>query len=107
MGQRKGRGLDPDTELEIKLDAVARRHSYELTERNEAVADSQNNRRGRTDLLAVAAGSVLGGYLGAPGSTHPADVYAAGLLILTGADPERIAAHVDDVRRAVETPRYG
>jgi len=38
---------------------------------------------------------------------HPApDAYTADLLILTGADPARITAHVDDVRRAVETPRY-
>jgi hypothetical protein len=107
MGRRGGRGLDPDTAIEIKLDANARRHSREDTPRDEAVADLRRIAGGRTDLLAVAAGSVLGGYLGAPTTSHPQDVYAAGLLILAGADPARIVAHVDDVRRAVEAPRYG
>lgn len=107
MGYRRGRGLDPDTAIEIKLDAIARRHSHEHTPRDEAVADLRAIADGRTDLLAMAAGSVLGGYLGAPRTTHPVDVYAAGLLILAGADPSKIVAHVDDVRRAVEAPRYG
>lgn len=99
--------IDPDTATEVKLDANARRHSLEHTPRDEAVAHLRAIADGRRDLLAVAAGSVLGGYLGAPRSTHPADVYAADLLILAGADPSQIVAHVDDVRRAVEKPRYG
>lgn len=107
MGNARSRRLDPDTALEIKLNAIARRHSHEHTPREEAVVDLRAIADGRTDLLATAAGSVLGGYLGAPCSTHPVDVYAAGLLILAGADPAKIVAHVDDVRRAVEAPRRG
>jgi hypothetical protein len=30
-----------------------------------------------------------------------------GLLILAGADPDLIVEQVDDVRKAVEAPRYG
>ena len=107
MGRRHSRRLDPDTAIEIKLDAIARRHSHDHTPRDEAVADLRAIADGRADLLALAAGSVLGGYLGDPCATHPVDVYAAGLLILAGADPAQIVAHVDDVRRAVEAPRYG
>ena len=59
----------------------------------EAMAD------GRADLLAAAAGSILGGYLSRPGSTHPQALYAAALLVLAGADVDRIVEHVDRARR--------
>lgn len=107
MSRRSGRGIQPDTALELKLDAIARRHNHQDTPRDEAVADLKRVADGRADLLAIAAGTVLGGYLGEPGMSHPGDVYAASLLILAGADPDKIVAHVDDVRRAVEAPRYG
>ena len=41
---------------------------------------------GRRNLLAVAAGSILGGYLSRPGSPHPQAVYSVVLLVLAGAD---------------------
>jgi hypothetical protein len=53
---------------------------------------------GRTDLLAAAAGSILGGYLDRPGSTHPQAVYAVALLVLAGADVDHIVKHVDRAR---------
>lgn len=93
--------------IEVKLDAIAPCHSHEHTPRDEAVAGLRAIAAGRSDLLAVAAGSILGGYLGAPRTTQLVDVYAAGLLILAEVDPSQIVAYVDDVRRAIEAPRYG
>lgn len=52
----------------------------EAVEQVEAMAD------GRRNLLAVAAGSILGGYLSRPGSPHPQAVYSVVLLVLAGAD---------------------
>lgn len=104
---RRGRDLSPDTAIEVKLDAVARRHGHELTPVVEAIADLRRIAGGRRDLMAAAAGSILGGYLGEPGTCNPVDVYSAGLLILAGADPDCIVAHVDDIRAAVQAPRYG
>lgn len=104
---RRGRGLSPDTATEVKLDAVARRHGHQLTPVPQALSDLREIAGGRRDLMAAAAGSILGGYLGEPGTCNPVDIYSAGLLILAGADPDKIVAHVDDIRRAVEAPRYG
>lgn len=104
---RRGRGLSPDTAIEVTLDAVARRHGHELTPVGDAIADLRDIAAGRRDLMASAAGSILGGYLGGPGTCNPVDVYSAGLLILAGADPDEIVAHVDDIRAAVQAPRYG
>ena len=54
---------------------------------------------GRDDLLAAAAGSILGSYLSRPGSTHPQAVYSVALLVLAGADVERIVEYVDRARQ--------
>lgn len=71
---RRGRNLSPDTAIEVKLDAVARRHGHELTPVAEAIADLRSIAVGRRDLMASAAGSILGGYLGEPGTCNPIDV---------------------------------
>lgn len=104
---RRSRGLSPDTAIEVKLDAVARRHGHELTPASDAIADLREIAGGRRDLMAAAAGSILGGYLGEPGVSNPVDVYSAGLLILAGADPDQIVEQVDDVRAVVQASRYG
>ena len=52
----------------------------------------------RVDLLAGAAGSILGGYLSRPGMSHPQMVYAAALLVMAGADVDLIVEHVDWAR---------
>ena len=53
---------------------------------------------GRADLLAAAAGTILGGYLARPGMSHPQTVYAVALLVLAGADVDLIVEHVDRAR---------
>lgn len=104
---RRGRGLSPDTTIEIKLDGVARKHGHELTPVHEAIENLREIANGRTDLMTSAAGSILGGYLGEPGMSNPVDVYAAGLLILAGVDADSIVAQVDDIRAVVSAARYG
>jgi hypothetical protein len=37
----------------------------------------------------------LGSYLSRPGSTHPQAIYSVALLVLAGADVDRIAEYVD------------
>lgn len=64
----------------------------------EAVATLEEMAGERADLLAAAAGSILGGYLSRPGSTHPQALYAVALLVLAGADVDGIVEHVDRAR---------
>jgi hypothetical protein len=64
----------------------------------EAVAQLEAMAAGRADLLAAAAGSILGGYLSRPGSTHPQAVYSVALLVLASADVDRIVGQVDRAR---------
>jgi hypothetical protein len=58
----------------------------------------RGDHQGRADLLAAAAGSILGGYLSKPGMSHPQAVYAVALLVLAGADVDVIVEHVDRAR---------
>ncbi len=62
---------------------------------------------GRTDLLALAAGGHLGGYLGDAGMTNPTSLLAGALLVLAGADPVEVVAHADVVRTRMEARQYG
>jgi hypothetical protein len=101
------RRLAPDTALEIKLAGTAARLIDaglpwgEIVERVQTLAD------GRTDLLALAAGGHLGGYLGDAGATNPTSLVAAAVLVLAGADAAAVVAYADAVRKRVEAPRYG
>lgn len=104
---RRGRGLDPDTRLEIALSGMAARLAHDVTPVAEAVAVLRGIGGGRTDLMAVAAGRILGGYLGEPQITNPARFLAAAYLVVAGADPALVVEHVDVVRRRVQAPRYG
>ena len=94
-----GRGIHPDVRLEIAPTGRATRLAHDDAPMREAVEQLRELAAGRTDLLAAAAGSILGGYLSRPGSTHPQAVYSVALLVLAGADVDLIVEHVDRARR--------
>ena len=91
--------MHPDTRLEVALNGTATRFAHADAPMREAVEQLEALASGRRDLLAAAAGQILGSYLSRPGSTHPQMVYAVALLVLAGADVERIVEHVDRARR--------
>ena len=74
-----GRGISPDVLLEVRLNGAATCLAHEDAPLREAVAQLEAMAGGRADLLAGAAGSILGSYLARPGSTHPQMVHAVAL----------------------------
>jgi len=91
--------MHPDVRLEVALNGAATRLAHADAPLREAVAQLEVMAAERTDLLAAAAGQILGGYLSRPGSTHPQAVYSVALLVLAGADVDLIVEHVDGARR--------
>ena len=98
----QGRGKHPDVRLEAALNGAATRLAHVDAPMSEAVAQLDEMASGRADLLAAAAGSILGGYLSRPGSTHSQALYAVALLVLAGADVDLIVERVDRARRRSE-----
>ncbi len=94
------RRLTDDQHLEIRLGSTARRLARAYVNRAEAVAELQELAGGRGDLLALACGRALGGFLAQPGTAHPGDLQVPALLHEAGADWTTIAAHADEARRA-------
>jgi hypothetical protein len=92
--------LTDDQHLEIRLTTTARRLARAYVDRAVAVAELQELADGRGDLLALACGRALGGFLALPGSAHPGDLQVPALLLEAGADWTTIAAHTDEARRA-------
>jgi hypothetical protein len=88
--------MRPHVRLEVALNGTATRLAREDTPLREAV--TQLETMAGADLLAVAAGSILGAYLSRPGMSHPQAVYAVALLVLAGADVDLIVEHVDRAR---------
>ena len=91
--------MHPDTRLEVALHGRATRLAHDDAPMREAVEQLKVLAGGRADLLAAAAGSILGGYLSRPGSTRPQALYAVALLVLAGADVHLIVEHVDRARQ--------
>jgi hypothetical protein len=100
------RRLHPDTALEISLIGTAARLHDDGLPAADIIAELRAIALGRADLLAIAAGNHLGGYLASPGMSHPATVTIAGYLIQAGADPQTITAEVDRVRKNVNRSGY-
>lgn len=98
--------MNPDTALEISLNATASRLHHEHVAPAEIVAELRKIAHGRADLLATAAAGHLGGYLAQPGMSHPATVTIAGYLVQAGADPTTIAAEVDRIRKNAAGSAY-
>jgi hypothetical protein len=97
-----GRGISADVTLKVRLNGAATRLAHADAPMQEAVEQLQALASGRADLLAAAAGSILGAYLSSPGTTHPNAVYAVALLVLAGADVDLIVEHVDQARARSE-----
>jgi hypothetical protein len=105
MGARRG-GISPDTALEISLNGTAARLHHEGLPAADIIAELRRIANGRADLLAKAAATHLGGWLAAPGMSHPATVTIAGYLVQAGADPETITAAVDQTRKNASGSDY-
>ena len=89
---------DPDRFREIALSATARRLAQEEADYREAVLQLRALADGRADLLAIAAGGLLGSYLARATVTDPRLVRAAALLVEAGADPSRTVRETDEIR---------
>ena len=64
-----------------------------------AVVELRHMAEGRADLLASAAGSQIGTYLGSPRKADPNHLLAGTLLLLAGADSELVEDAVESVRQ--------
>lgn len=90
--------LTDDQHLEIRLSSTARRLARAHVDRAVAVEELRKIAGGRGDLLALAAGRSLGGFLASPGLQHPGDLHIAAILLEAGADPRLVVVHADDAR---------
>ena len=100
-----GRSIHPDTRLTVALNGTATRLAHGDAPMRDAVAQLEAMAGGRADLLAAAAGSILGSYLSRPGSMHPQAVYSVALLVLAGADVDLIVEQVDRARERSQEAR--
>ena len=97
------RRLSPDTALTIALQAGARRQIEEGAPFADVVTHLRAEARGRTDLLAHAAGAMLGGYLAAGSIGVPNVMVAIAALVSAGADPAQTITQADQVRARVSS----
>lgn len=99
-------GLTPDQYLEISLNGTSIRLQREDVPGDEAVAQLRELAAGRSDLLAEAAGTHIGGWLARPGTTDPARMLSAAWLLLAGADPNLALEHAEVVRLRASKPMH-
>lgn len=90
--------MTDDQHLEMRLGTTATRLARGGADRAAAVAELREVADGRGDLLALACGRALGGFLALPGMHHPGDLHAPALLLEAGADPDLVAVHADQAR---------
>lgn len=93
------RRLTADQHREIALTTCAQKHARTGTRKSEALDELRLLAQGRSDLLALACGQLLGGFLATPGSHHPADLQAPAFLFEAGADPRLVTGFADEARR--------
>ncbi len=99
LAMPRGRRMSDDDYLEVAMSGNAQRHAREGTDHDVAVRELQLLAGGRSDLLAKAAGRIIGGWLAAPGMSHPSLLRAGLLLVEAGADPTQVTRWVDEGRR--------
>ena len=107
FGAVPSRRLSPDTALTIALQASGRRLIEDGVAFEDVAAHLRAEAAGRTDLLADAAGSVLGGYLAAGTIAVPNAMVTIAALVVAGAEPARAIAHADAVRARVGSGPHG
>jgi hypothetical protein len=105
MGARRG-GINPDTALEISLHGTATRLHHDGLAPAEIIAELRTIANGRADLLGKAAGTYIGGWLAAPGMSHPATITIAGYLVQAGADEQVVTAAADQARKNASGSAY-
>lgn len=93
------RRLSPDTALTISLQAGAGRRLEEGMSMEAVIDALRREAGGRSDLLAHAAGSLIGSFLAEPTITRPNEMLAAAALMVAGADPAAAVARADHVRQ--------
>jgi hypothetical protein len=91
--------MTEDDHLEMRLGITATRLARTQVDRAAAVAELRDMAGDRADLLALACGRALGGFLALPGTAHPGDLHAPALLFEAGADPDLVPGHADETRR--------
>ena len=101
------RSMTPDWRMEIDLAGTATRLAVENAHDADAVTELKFLAQGRADLLAEAAGGLLGAWLASPGTQHPNRVRGAWPLIAAGADPTAIARWTDEARAQMQQSTHG
>ncbi|WP_447645183.1 hypothetical protein [Nocardioides zeae] len=92
------RRLTPETALRIRLETAPGRLLGEGQTFEQVVGALRDLAAGRGDLLADAAGALLGGYLASPRTTNPVRLAAFAALVAAGAEPDRTVSTADVVR---------
>ncbi|WGL50628.1 hypothetical protein P5P86_11700 [Nocardioides sp. BP30] len=108
-------GADRDRITIARLDGTARRHVFERSQQEVAVAElveiatervQGRPPRLRVDLLTIVAGSMLGAHRHAP-DVRWVEPLAIPLLIVAGADPGGMEPHADETLKALGDGRRG
>jgi hypothetical protein len=102
------RQQNPDRMLAAALYGHARR----LALNEGSIADArqflEGRAAGRNDLLAQEAGSAAGAWTVASQRTHPVELLAAGLLVMSGPlDLAEVAHWIEIGRRRASAPKHG
>jgi len=95
---------EPDRILAAKLNGRAQRLASAGGAITDAVADLESMAHGRRDLLAQEAGLMVGWWSAKPGTGDY--LLAAGLLVIAGADHDRLAQWIELGRRRAMTPQH-
>lgn len=99
---------DPDRMLAAALYGHARRLALEAGSINEARQFLTEQAAGRYDLLAQEAGSAAGNWTVTAQRSHPVELLAAGLLLVSAPVDLAVVAHWIDVsRRRASAPKHG
>jgi hypothetical protein len=99
---------DPDRMLAAALYGHARRLALEAGSIEDACRYLEQRAAGRYDLLAQEAGSAAGNWVVTAQRTHPVELLAAGLLVVSGPmELAEVARWIEIGRRRASAPAHG